>query len=85
MLAASDLTSLARATAIDKSLSLGLSAVKINCVVMRGLNDDEIVKFVEMTRDKPVEVRFIEYVPWSPRGFIYAVSLCALWFQVHAI
>jgi cyclic pyranopterin phosphate synthase len=39
---------------------MGLQAVKVNCVVMRGLNEDELVKFVEMTRDKPVEVRFIE-------------------------
>ncbi|KAK3313482.1 hypothetical protein B0H66DRAFT_566315 [Apodospora peruviana] len=38
---------------------------KINCVVMRGLNDREILPFVEMTRDKDVEVRFIEYMPFD--------------------
>ncbi|KAJ9158401.1 Molybdenum cofactor biosynthesis prote [Coniochaeta hoffmannii] len=38
---------------------------KINCVVMRGMNDREIVPFVEMTRDKDVEVRFIEYMPFD--------------------
>ncbi|KAH8909803.1 molybdenum cofactor biosynthesis prote [Coniochaeta sp. PMI_546] len=38
---------------------------KINCVVMRGMNDREIIPFVEMTRDKNVEVRFIEYMPFD--------------------
>jgi GTP 3',8-cyclase len=38
---------------------------KINCVVMRGINDREILPFVEMTRDKDVEVRFIEYMPFD--------------------
>ncbi|KAK3495104.1 molybdenum cofactor biosynthesis protein 1 B [Neurospora hispaniola] len=38
---------------------------KINCVVMRSLNDREVLPFVEMTRDKNVEVRFIEYMPFD--------------------
>lgn len=39
--------------------------LKINCVVMRGVNDREILPFVEMTRDRDVEVRFIEYMPFD--------------------
>ena len=39
--------------------------LKINCVVMRGINEREIVPFVEMGRDKNVEVRFIEYMPFD--------------------
>lgn len=38
---------------------------KINCVVIRGLNDGEILPFVEMTRERDVEVRFIEYMPFD--------------------
>ncbi|KUI65011.1 Molybdenum cofactor biosynthesis protein 1 [Cytospora mali] len=38
---------------------------KINCVVMRGINDREVLGFVEMTRDSNVEVRFIEYMPFD--------------------
>ncbi|KAK4106240.1 molybdenum cofactor biosynthesis prote [Parathielavia hyrcaniae] len=38
---------------------------KINCVVMRGLNDREILPFVDLTREKDVEVRFIEYMPFD--------------------
>ncbi|KAJ5099973.1 hypothetical protein N7532_006974 [Penicillium argentinense] len=39
--------------------------LKINCVVMRGMNDREIIQFVEMGREKPIEVRFIEYMPFD--------------------
>ncbi|PYH49380.1 molybdopterin cofactor [Aspergillus saccharolyticus JOP 1030-1] len=39
--------------------------LKINCVVMRGLNDREIIPFIEMGRDNPIEVRFIEYMPFD--------------------
>src|SRR5690606_21200438 len=54
---------------IDRILELNrLGAgikLKVNCVVMRGLNDSEILPFVEMTRDKDLEVRFIEYMPFD--------------------
>ena len=39
--------------------------LKINCVVMRGLNQREILPFVEMGREKDLEVRFIEYMPFD--------------------
>ncbi|KAI1823041.1 molybdenum cofactor biosynthesis prote [Xylaria intraflava] len=39
--------------------------LKLNCVVMRGINDREIIPFVEMTREKDIEVRFIEYMPFD--------------------
>lgn len=39
--------------------------LKINCVVMRGINEREIIPFVEMGRDKDIEVRFIEYMPFD--------------------
>lgn len=39
--------------------------LKINCVVMRGINDREILDFVGMTEDKDIEVRFIEYMPFD--------------------
>ncbi len=37
--------------------------VKVNMVVMRGINDAEILDFVRLTLDKPYSVRFIEYMP----------------------
>lgn len=39
--------------------------LKVNCVVMRGLNEREILPFVEMGREKDIEVRFIEYMPFG--------------------
>ncbi|SMR47984.1 unnamed protein product [Zymoseptoria tritici ST99CH_3D1] len=39
--------------------------LKINCVAMRGVNDDQILPFVEMTREQDLEVRFIEYMPFG--------------------
>lgn len=41
------------------------SSFQVNTVVMRGLNDDEIGDFVELTRDKPINVRFIEFMPFD--------------------
>jgi len=41
----------------------GLSPVKINVVVMRGVNDDEIADFARLTLDHPWHVRFIELMP----------------------
>ena len=39
--------------------------VKVNMVVMKGLNDGEINDFIEWTRDEPVHVRFIEFMPFT--------------------
>ena len=39
--------------------------VKINVVVMKGLNDNEVIDFIEWTKDIPVHVRFIEFMPFS--------------------
>ncbi|KAF9173799.1 Molybdenum cofactor synthesis protein 1 [Mortierella sp. AD011] len=50
---------------IDDALAIGLDPVKINCVVMRGTNDKEVLDFVEFTRNKKVDVRFIEYMPFG--------------------
>jgi cyclic pyranopterin phosphate synthase len=41
----------------------GLSPIKINVVVMRGINDDEIVDFARLTLDHPWHIRFIELMP----------------------
>ncbi len=48
---------------IDAALNAGMDPVKINVVLMRGVNDDEIMDFVLLTRDRPLCVRFIEFMP----------------------
>jgi cyclic pyranopterin phosphate synthase len=49
---------------ILEALRRGLR-VKVNMVVMRGVNDDELLRFVEFTRDHDVHVRFIEFMPFA--------------------
>lgn len=49
---------------IDLMLHHGLH-VKINVVVMKGLNEDEINDFIAWTKDTPVHVRFIEFMPFT--------------------
>ncbi|KAG9239754.1 hypothetical protein BJ875DRAFT_447555 [Amylocarpus encephaloides] len=39
--------------------------LKINCVAMRGMNEREIIPFVELGREQDLEVRFIEYMPFD--------------------
>jgi cyclic pyranopterin phosphate synthase len=48
---------------IDAAFAAGLGPIKLNCVVMRGQNDDEVADFAEMTRERAVAVRFIEVMP----------------------
>ncbi len=48
---------------IDAALACGLGPIKLNCVVMRGKNDDELADFAELTRDRAIYVRFIEVMP----------------------
>lgn len=49
--------------AIDKALNLGLNPVKINTVLIRGFNDDEIMDFADLAYTLPLHVRFIEFMP----------------------
>ena len=52
---------------IDAALRAGLTPVKLNCVAMKGVNDDEAVDFARLTLELPYDVRFIELMPinWS--------------------
>jgi cyclic pyranopterin phosphate synthase len=51
-----------------------LSNVKLNVVVIRGVNDGEVADFAELARAKPVDVRFIEYMPFDGASSIRALS-----------
>lgn len=50
---------------IYAAVDLGFDPVKVNCVIMRGVNDDELGRFVAMTKNAPIDVRFIEYMPFG--------------------
>lgn len=48
---------------IEAALQNGFYPLKINVVLMKGINDDEIVQFAEYTKNYPIDVRFIELMP----------------------
>ncbi|MEO9170089.1 MAG: GTP 3',8-cyclase MoaA [Candidatus Baltobacteraceae bacterium] len=48
---------------IDAAIDAGLAPIKLNCVVMRGQNDDELKAFAELTKTRELFVRFIEVMP----------------------
>ena len=53
---------------IDAALAAGFTPVKVNVVLMRGINDDEIVDFATFGRERGVQVRFIEFMPLDADG-----------------
>lgn len=62
-------------------LAENFSNVKINCVAIRGVNDADILKLVELAKNNPVKVRFIELMPIGcARNFIGVPTseICAL-------
>jgi cyclic pyranopterin phosphate synthase len=48
---------------LQEAESVGFSPIKINVVPMRGMNDNEVLQFAELSIRKPYHVRFIEYMP----------------------
>jgi cyclic pyranopterin phosphate synthase len=48
---------------LTRALELGFHPLKVNCVVLKGINDDELVDFALLARDHPLQVRFIEFMP----------------------
>jgi len=50
---------------IHLAVDLGFSSVKVNTVVLRGFNEDELGDFVDLTRAVPITVRFIELMPFD--------------------
>jgi cyclic pyranopterin phosphate synthase len=59
---------------IDKCLSLGLKPVKINTVLMKGVNDNEVKDFLNLAKEMPVEIRFIELMPIGESIKLYEES-----------
>lgn len=62
--------------AVFKALDLNMHPVKINVVLIRGFNDDEILNFARLAYDYPLHIRFIEFMPvgdllfWKPERMI---------------
>jgi cyclic pyranopterin phosphate synthase len=54
---------------IRRAEQIGMHPIKINTVVMRGINDDEIEDLARLTREKPYHVRFIELMPTDSSAY----------------
>lgn len=63
---------------IDAALDAGLDPVKLNVVVARGMNDDELADFAALSLTRPLHVRFIELMPMGETGFFSAERRVAL-------
>jgi len=61
----------------------GLDPVKVNCVLLRGFNEDQIVRFAQFSREEGVIVRFIEFMPleedrlWTPESVVSLKEIVA--------
>ena len=60
---------------LERAASLGFHPIKINCVVLKGINDDEVLDIARLAREHPLQVRFIELMPttsqtWWQRHFL---------------
>lgn len=69
---------------IDAYVKAGFN-VKINAVLIKGVNDDEVIDFIEYTRDKNISIRFIEFMPFDGNKWDTekVVSLADIFDQVN--
>jgi len=56
---------------LDRAEDVGLSPLKVNCVTMRGTNDDELVDFARLSLSRRLTVRFIEYMPLGDAALMH--------------
>ena len=68
---------------IDAAVEAGFSPVKVNCVLIRGVNDDEMLDFAAFGRERGVTIRFIEFMPldadegWAPGTVVPGAEVVA--------
>lgn len=76
---------------LDAAEAIGFDPIKINVVLMRGENDDEVADFAELSRQRPLHVRFIEVMPTesnlelSASNFLSCDEALAAVSEVHAL
>jgi cyclic pyranopterin phosphate synthase len=76
---------------IDAALDAGFDPVKLNVVLMRGINDDEVVALATFARERAVEARFIEFMPldaddeWSADKVVPSAEVVAAIAAVYPV
>jgi len=56
---------------VDELREYGVLPIKVNCVLLKGINDDEILDFYALAKNKGIQVRFIELMPFESNAFKY--------------
>jgi cyclic pyranopterin phosphate synthase len=54
---------------IETAIETSFSSIKLNVVVIRGVNDDEILDMLNFVKDSPINIRFIEYMPFEDNNW----------------
>lgn len=54
--------------AIETAVNMGFQPIKINMVAMKGMNDDEVADMARLTIERPIALRYIEYMPMNSEG-----------------
>ena len=79
---------------IREALKKGFNPVKINVLLLKGINDDEIENFLQLTIENPVHIRFLEFMPikdndfWSEENFVSykdAMNICNRFGQIEPV
>lgn len=60
--------------AVKLSLEAGFNPLKINMLLLAGINDDEILDFLKLTIDLPVDIRFLEFMPTKHNEFWHSME-----------
>jgi molybdenum cofactor biosynthesis enzyme MoaA len=59
---------------LDRCEAVGFASLKVNCVTMRGTNDDEVVDFARLSLARRLTVRFIEYMPLGDAALMHPAA-----------
>jgi cyclic pyranopterin phosphate synthase len=59
---------------LDRCEAVGFDSLKINCVTMRGTNDDEVAAFARLSLSRRLTVRFIEYMPLGDAALMHVTG-----------
>jgi cyclic pyranopterin phosphate synthase len=72
---------------IDKAGKSGVNPLKINCTVMKGFNEDEIFDFVEFGKNRNINIRFIEFLPYTDdsRGSYSYISVEQIYKKINNV
>lgn len=75
---------------IEAALDAGFLPLKVNTVVMKGMNDDELLDFVALARKRPLEIRFIELMPfkgnsWQEERYLPSTAMMETIGAVHSL